>query len=168
MPSHAPTITKAKERRIIRLRQNIPMMRILALDLGRRRIGLAISDPSGTLARPLKTISVTKVNAVQLIVDEIRRLSQEEDGLHHLVVGVPRRLDGRATDETAEVERVIGELRRVLELPIETEDERLTSHEAESRLALREKDWRKRKSMLDAEAASIILQDHLDRRQPPG
>ena len=116
----------------------------------------------------MKTVTVTKATVIPQILDEVRSLSQEEDGLDYLVVGVPRRLDGSPTDETAEVERVIGELRRLLELPIETEDERLTSKEAESRLAVREKDWRKRKSTLDAEAASIILQDHLDRRHSRG
>lgn len=143
-------------------------MRILALDLGRKRVGLAISDPSATLARPLKTIQVTKATAVRQLADEIARLAQEDDGLALVVVGLPRRLDGNPTDETAEVERVIGELRQIVEVPMVTEDERLTSREAESRLAVREKDWRKRKMLLDAAAAAVILQDHLDKRHPLG
>ncbi len=139
-------------------------MRILALDLGRKRVGLAISDLTGTLARPLKTISVTKGSLVRQIADEVDRLSQEEDGLASIVVGLPRRLDGSPTEQTAEIERVIGELRQVVKLPIDTEDERLTSREAESRLAQHEKDWRRRKMLLDAAAASVILQDYLDKR----
>lgn len=139
-------------------------MRILALDLGRKRVGLAISDLTGTLARPLKTISVTRGSLVKQIADEVDRLSQEEDGLASIVVGLPRRLDGSPTEQTAEIERVIGELRQVVKLPIDTEDERLTSREAESRLAQHEKDWRKRKMLLDAAAASVILQDYLDKR----
>lgn len=144
------------------------MMRILALDLGRKRVGLAISDPTATLARPLKTIVVTRATAIRQLADEIERLAREEDGLARVVVGLPRQLDGSPTDEGAEVERVIGGLRQLVEVPIVTEDERLTSREAESRLALREKDWRKRKALLDAVAASVILQDHLDKRHQLG
>lgn len=143
-------------------------MRILALDLGGKRVGLAISDPTATLARPLKTIPVTAANVVGQIAAEVERLCQEEDGLGSIVIGMPRRLDGSPTDHTAEVERVVGELRLILKLPISTEDERLSSREAESRLAVLERDWRKRKALLDAVAASVILQDHLDKRPPIG
>jgi len=61
------------------------------------------------------------------------------------------------------VRAFIGALSRRTTLPIEIEDERLTSREAESRLARRERDWRKRKAKLDAAAAAVILQDYLDR-----
>ena len=67
-------------------------MRVLGIDVGRRRVGLAISDPSGTLARPLLTLTVTSAgDAVQRVVDEVTRLSGEEDGLGAIVVGVPAR-----------------------------------------------------------------------------
>ena len=58
----------------------------------------------------------------------------------------------------------IAALRLRLDVPVETEDERLSSREAESRLAVRERNWRKRKANLDAAAAAVILQDYLDRR----
>lgn len=138
-------------------------MRILALDVGRRRVGVAISDPSAMLARPLMTIDVAGVDAVDRVAAEIERLAAEEDGLETVVIGLPRRLDGAASAETAQVEKFIARLADRVRVPIATEDERLSSREAESRLALRERDWRKRKAVLDAAAAAVILQDYLDR-----
>jgi putative Holliday junction resolvase len=138
-------------------------MRILAVDVGRRRVGLAISDPSGTLARPLTTLSVTGSTMLSSVVAAIERLSSEADGLARIVVGLPRHLDGTESAETRIVEQFVSALRKRTEVPVVTEDERLSSREAESRLALRERDWRKRKANLDAAAAAVILQDHLDR-----
>ena len=138
-------------------------MRILALDVGRRRVGLAISDPSAMLARPLMTIDVSGTDPVDRVATEIERLVAEDDGLAAVVVGLPRRLDGAASDQTAAVEQFIARLAARVPVPITTEDERLSSREAESRLALRERDWRKRKAQLDAAAAAVILQDYLDR-----
>ena len=133
--------------------------------MGRRRVGLAISDTSCTLARPLTTLTIAGTSAVDRVVSEVERLAAEDDGLQAVVVGVPVRLDGSPTDETATVARFITKLRERITILVLEEDERLTSREAESRLALRERDWRKRKARLDAVAAAIILQDHLDRRR---
>jgi putative holliday junction resolvase len=138
-------------------------MRVLAIDVGRRRVGLAISDPTGTLARPLTTIAVGPLDAVDKVVAEICRLQAEDDGVGEVVVGLPRKLDGAASDETAHVEAFIDALKKRTSLAVHVGDERLTSREAESRLAEREKDWRERKKRLDAAAAAIILQDYLDR-----
>jgi putative Holliday junction resolvase len=139
-------------------------VRVLAIDYGERRIGLAISDPSGTLARPLVTISVTTRDRVTRIVDELRRLEAEDDGLSTVVVGRPLHLDGTAHDQTRAVDAFVTELRRRTSLPVVTEDERLSSIEADSRLAVGERDWKKRKARLDAAAAAVVLQDYLDRR----
>ena len=139
-------------------------MRVLGVDVGRRRIGLAVSDPSGLLARPLVTLEVSRADAVQRVVSEVERLMTESDGLAAIVVGVPRRLDGAASEETAVVRQFIERLQSRVTLPIHTEDERLSSREAESRLAVRERDWKKRKAQLDAAAAAVILQDFLDRQ----
>ena len=142
------------------------MGRILAVDVGQRRIGLAISDASATIARPVRTLSVTgAADAVRQVSDAVAEMREEDDGLEKIVVGLPRSLDGHETDQTARVRQFIEALQRRTGLPIETEDERLTSREAESRLAVRERDWRKRKATLDAVAAAVILQDYLDRRR---
>jgi putative pre-16S rRNA nuclease len=141
-------------------------VRVLGIDVGRRRVGLAISDPSGTLARPLGTLTVTSAgDAVERVVDEVTRLSSEEDGLAAIVVGVPARLDGSPSDETPVVAEFMKALAARVTVPIAGGDERLTSREAESRLAVEERDWRQRKKKLDAVAAAIILQDYLDQRR---
>ena len=139
-------------------------MRVLAIDAGARRVGLAISDRSRTLARPLTTIAIAGLDdAVDRVARVVDELAAEEDGLDTIVVGLPARLDGSPTDNTADVQTFITRLTARTKRPIVTADERLTSREAESRLAVRERDWKKRKEKLDAAAAAIILQDYLDR-----
>ena len=80
-----------------------------------------------------------------------------------LVLGYPRRLSGEANAQTAAVQQIAERLKTVIGIPIVLQDERLTSHEAEERLSRMEKDWRKRKLLLDAMSAAVILQDYLDR-----
>jgi len=138
--------------------------RVLGVDVGGRRIGLAISDPSRTLARPLATLDVgSAAEGIARVADAIEQLQRDEDGLSSIVVGLPIRLDGSSSDETAKVAAFIEALRARTRVPIVTADERLTSREAESRLSVQERDWRRRKKKLDAAAAAIILQEHLDR-----
>jgi len=139
-------------------------VRVLGIDVGDRRIGLAISDPSRTLARPLSTLTVAGASdAVDRVAAVLTALQAEDDGLDAIVVGVPSRLDGTPTTATTRVLAFIEALKSRTTLTVATEDERLTSREAESRLAVRERDWRRRKARLDAAAAAIILQDYLDR-----
>ncbi len=140
------------------------MGRVAGLDVGERRIGVAVSDATGTLARPVSVVRTSGLDgdALNRTAAEIARLAQEEDGLVGLVIGLPRRLDGSANDMTPRVEAFARTLGRRTSLPIVLQDERLTSLEAESRLAIREKDWRARKQRIDAAAAAIILQDYLD------
>ena len=142
------------------------MMRALGIDYGQRRIGLALSDPTGLLARPWKTIPREgDVHAVAArIAGEVKQLQAEHEGLTAVVVGWPRRLSGEGNEQTATVERLVERLRHLLDLPVILEDERLTSWEADSILAARERDWRKRKPLLDAMSAAIILQNYLDAR----
>lgn len=144
-------------------------MRIVALDLGTRRIGVAISDATRTLARPVGVLPSAALDerAVRLVADEIARLGREEDGVSALVIGLPRRLDGSPTTLTSQVEAFAEQVRAATGMPVVLQDERLTSVEAESRLALREKDWRVRKQRLDAAAAAVLLQDYLDHRPQP-
>lgn len=140
-------------------------MRIVGLDLGERRIGVAISDATCTLARPAGRLCLVALgDAPQLAASEIVRLASEEDGVSSIVVGLPRHLDGSPSAMTARVTAFAAELGRLTRLPVTLQDERLTSREAESRLAVTEKDWRVRKKRLDAAAAAIILQDYLDVR----
>lgn len=141
-------------------------MRTVGLDIGARRIGVAVSDATGTLARPLGVLlpAGLDVDALDVVAREIARLASEEDGVGAIVVGLPRRLDGTPTDMTTRIEQFARALGAKTSLPVTLQDERLSSREAESRLAIRDKDWRSRKAKLDAAAAAIILQDYLDGR----
>lgn len=140
-------------------------MRVLGIDLGQRRVGLAISDPSGTLARPLTTLTLSHPSdALECISVEIAKLLSDEDGLGSVVVGLPRGLDGTPTPATLRTTAFIDALRAHIPVPVVGAEERLSSREAESRLAVRQRDWRKRKPRLDAAAAAVILQDYLDQR----
>ena len=134
--------------------------------MGERRIGVAISDATATLARPVGVLrsAALDADALEQAAREVSRLAGEDDGVATIVVGLPRRLDGTSNDMTPRVELLARELGVLTHLPVVMQDERLTSREAESRLAVRQKDWRARKQELDAAAAAIILQDYLDTR----
>jgi putative Holliday junction resolvase len=144
-------------------------VRIVGLDVGERRIGVAMSDATATLARPTGVICPRSLDrdGVELAAAEIARLGAADEPVDAVVVGLPRRLDGSPTDLTARVQAFAARLEVRIGLPVVLQDERLTSREAESRLARREKDWRARKAKLDAAAAAIILQDYLDSRPRP-
>ena len=136
----------------------------MAVDVGTRRIGLAVSDRTRMLARPLMTIEIANADdGVRRVAAEAAKLAAEEDSLTTIVVGLPVSLDGVANAQTARVNEFIAALKTQTEIPIVTADERLSSVEAESRMATRVKDWRERKKKLDAAAAAVILQDYLDR-----
>lgn len=141
-------------------------MRVVGLDVGERRIGVAVSDATLTLARPVTLLRPASLegDAAAVAADAIARLAGEEDGVSAIVVGLPRRLDGTPSGMTSRVEAFAAELKRLTRLPVILQDERLTSREAESRLAATDKDWRSRKTRLDAAAAAVILQDYLDLR----
>ena len=148
-------------------------MRALGVDYGQRRIGLALSDATGMLARPWKVIArVGNTSQVaSAIAGEVRALEQADEPVGVIVIGFPRRLSGEPNEQTLIVEKLADHLRQLVSTPLVLQDERLSSHEADRLLARREKDWRKRKAQLDAAAAAVILQDYLDSkrrgRQPP-
>ncbi len=140
-------------------------MRAIGIDHGERRVGVAISDESKTLARPLTVIRNS--GSDRATVDEIVKLIEQcvaEDGsLDLIVVGLPRRLDGTPSERTERVAEFVRVLQGRTRIPVVIEDERLSSREAESRLAMFHKSWRDRKALLDAASAAVILQDYLDR-----
>jgi putative holliday junction resolvase len=142
-------------------------MRILGVDDGRRRIGLAVSDPSGTLARPAETVAGHDDPAVAAreVAAALARLERGDEPVGAIVVGLPLRLDGSTNEQTDHARALAAELARLTGRAVILQDERLTSREAESRLALRERDWRLRKKRLDAAAAAVMLQEYLDSRK---
>ena len=142
-------------------------MRVLGIDYGARRIGLALSDATATLASPWRLMErpASETETLTLVVREIEELIKSDDGLEAVVLGWPRRLDGSATHQTAQVQALARALEAQVAVPIILQDERLTSHEADSRLATSERDWRRRKQKLDAASAAVVLQDYLDHRR---
>ncbi len=145
-------------------------MRFLGIDYGAKRIGLALSDYTATLARPWQKIAAAGEprRSAARVAGVIAALRASDDpGLDGIVVGLPRRLNGDDTEQTPQVRLFVSALAALTGLPVATQDERLTSVEAEARLVTRERDWRKRKALLDAESASILLQDFLDARARP-
>ncbi len=143
-------------------------MRVLGVDFGRRRIGLALSDPGGILARPWRTIAAgadagASAGQVAALVADLGGEDAAE-GIAAIVVGLPRRLSGEDTHDTAAAREFAAALGRAAGVAVHLQDERLTSREADARLAEREGDWRRRKARIDAMAAAIILQDYLDAR----
>ena len=141
-------------------------MRIVGLDLGRKRSGGALSDVSGTRATPWRTLDGTgSVSEVaHRLATALRELADSDDGVGGVVVGLPSHLDGRPHEGATWVRQVAEAVRHQVGLPVTLQDERLTSVEAEQRLAVRERDWRKRKARLDAAAAAVFLQEYLDTR----
>jgi putative Holliday junction resolvase len=144
-------------------------VRVLGIDYGARRIGLALSDATATLASPWRMLQrpPSEAETLRMLITEIMSLKNDDDGLAAVVVGWPRRLDGSPNDQTPVVQTFAQSLKAKIDVPVILQDERLSSTEAEARLARREKDWRKRKQQLDAAAAAIILQDYLDSRPGP-
>lgn len=141
-------------------------MRVLAFDLGARRTGVAISDASGTLARPLEVVHGTSLKAQwSALLAVIARAQADDEPLEAVVVGVPHRLDGSDTGFTTAALDFVARLSRRVSVPVVPLDERLTSVAADELLATRERDWRKRKAQLDAASAAVLLQEYLDTRQ---
>ncbi len=133
-------------------------MRILALDVGDRRIGVAISDPSQVLARSLKVI---QRGSRQEDFAAVARLVEEHE-VERVVVGYPRSLDGTAGEQADKVERYAVGLAESLAVPVLLWDERFSTVSAER--LLREVGLRgqKKQERVDAVAAAVILQDYLD------
>lgn len=138
-------------------------MRILGVDLGRKRIGLAVTDEDGTIAFPAGTLDSRgrKQDLARL------RAMIDERGIERAVVGLPLHLDGRRGPEAEKAVAFAAELAKTAGIPVDTLDERWTSMEAERLLApttAKKRDQRRAKGAVDEMAASILLQTYLARR----
>lgn len=136
-------------------------VRLLALDVGDVRIGVALSDETGTLATGLTTLRAVGPRKDALKVAALVR----EHGIGEVVVGLPLRLDGSLGPRGEKVMGFVERLRRVLRVPVVTRDERLTSVAAGERLTEAGVKGRDRKARLDQAAAALILQELLDERK---
>ncbi len=133
-------------------------MRLMGLDVGKRRIGIAVSDILGITVRPHSTLERAK-----LAPDQIAKIAGELE-VEKIIVGLPLHLDGTEGAQAEDVRHFVTKLTKVISLPVEFKDERLSTVEAEYRLSDRRVDWRKRKGRIDAVAAAIILEDYLKER----
>lgn len=138
-------------------------MRIMALDVGDKRVGIAISDPTGTLATPF---GATERGADDIA--EILRLAERE-GAGEIVVGMPYTLSGERGAQAGKTAAFVRELRGMADIPIVTVDERLSTAQANRLLrespAKRRRNRRAKRARVDASAAAVILQGYLDGRR---
>jgi putative Holliday junction resolvase len=134
------------------------MKPILALDFGRARIGVAISDQLQLLAHPLETI-LTNEQAASRIAEIVR-----ERKIDHVVAGMPRQMNGEMGPAATEVLEFMEKLRAILPCPVVSWDERLTTAAAHRALRDAGKKTRHTRHYVDQVAAQMILQSYLDRR----
>lgn len=166
MPTPAPTtvLTRPAE---------VPGV-ILAIDYGRKRLGLALSDESGVTTRPFATW--TRTNRRRDLA-RLRELTRQHR-VRRIVVGLPLHLDGATSEMAEEAQAFAGRVQKHLAIPVDMMDERLSSWEAHETVSASASKIRRRrgpsaraseKPSLDEIAAAIILRDYLDRRhsRPP-
>lgn len=139
-------------------------MRVLGIDYGRRRIGLALSDEEGILASPLPTY-VRQRSSKRDIAALTSLISRHEATA--VVVGLPLNMDGSCGEMAREVKTFANQIRQATELPVDLFDERLTSREADRALLEANLPRRRRKKLRDSLSAVLILQRHLDRENSP-
>jgi len=132
-------------------------MRVLAIDFGTKRIGTAVSDALGISVRAVETI---KRSSNQRDIARLKALVEELEA-EAVVVGLPLRMDGAEGDAARGVRRFAESLQSQLEVKVFTQDERLTSYEAELMMAERGLSRSQRRAQSDAVAATIILRDYL-------
>jgi len=137
----------------------IPSGRIMGVDYGQRRIGLALSDPTQTLSSSLMTITNKGINAV---VAELRRIVSE-NSISAIVVGMPLNMNGSVGPRGEETIGFMNVINDRLQLPVIPWDERLTSVSAQQVLILSGKSPSRNKDKIDRIAAAILLQTFLDR-----
>jgi putative Holliday junction resolvase len=138
-------------------------MRVLAVDYGQKRVGLAISDETATVAQPIGYVAGGSHEAVGR---EILRIAAER-GAAQIVVGVPVRLNGQPSEQTQRTLAFVNVLRSLSPLPIQRWDERLTSVQAERALLEGNVRRKERREKIDAMAAQLMLQNFLDAKNPP-
>ena len=133
-------------------------MRILAIDYGSQRIGLALSDPTGTLARPLPFVPA-KGDAK--LARELADLAKKEE-CHLILLGLPRHMDGSVGEAAAKVQAFAVLLGQATTIRIQLIDERLSTVQASRQLQEAGRNARQQRGRIDSEAAAVLLQGYLD------
>jgi putative Holliday junction resolvase len=133
----------------------------MAVDPGSKRVGLAVSDPTETIAQALTTIPA---EPSATLASRLAEIAKAQDA-RRIVVGLPLRLDGTHGPEAAAARRLAHGLRQASGLPVEMVDERLTTAEAERSLIAGGVRRAKRRLSIDGVAATLLLQGHLDSKR---
>lgn len=133
-------------------------MRILGIDYGSKRVGLALSDPSGTISSPLKTLDNKGQHKAAEAIAEAARTSEAG----RIVLGLPLKLDGSAGPAATTIRNFAGVLRQYTEIPVTLWDERLTTARAERAMLDTDMSRARRAKRIDKVAAQMILQSYLD------
>jgi putative holliday junction resolvase len=136
-------------------------VRILAVDPGSKRVGLAVSDPTETIAQALSTIPAEPGDTLATRLAEIAKAHEAR----RIVVGLPLRLNGTRGPEAAAAKQLADALRQASGLPVELVDERMTTAAAERSLIAGGVRREKRRLVVDGVAATLLLQGHLDRKR---
>ena len=134
-------------------------MRVMGIDLGEKRVGVAVSDELGWTAQGVKTINNT--GKIKDLMEEIKQLAQELN-VEKVVVGLPKNMNGTTGPQGEKAIDFADKLARHLGLPVATWDERLTTVAAERILVSADISRAKRRKVIDKMAAAIILQDYLN------
>lgn len=133
-------------------------MRILSLDVGEKRIGMALSDALGIIAQQLDTLVRKNEESDFKLIKEILK----EKKVAEIVVGFPLNMDGTTGPKAEEIGRFVEKLRGECDIPVKIWDERLTTRQADRLLREADVSRRKRKKLDDKLAAQLILQSYLD------
>lgn len=133
-------------------------MRILGIDWGERRVGMAVSDPMGMIATPLRVAEVR--NDAEAVTAARDALAETEAEL--IVVGLPLNMDGTSGPKVQQVMAFCRKLESAVDVPVATSDERLSSRLVERAMLEGDLSRKKRKSVRDMLAAQVILQGYLD------
>lgn len=133
-------------------------MRVLGIDFGLKRVGVAVGDTATSMAFPRPLVQRT---TRQKLFDDLAAIIQEES-VEHIVVGLPLAMDGSDTETTRQARNFAESLARRTDADVVLHDERLSSAEAEERLKEAGLCAKKRKTKLDSQAATVILQSWLD------
>jgi len=136
-------------------------VRVLAVDPGSKRVGLAVSDPTGTIAQALSTVPAEPAESLPSRLAEIAKAQD----VRRIIVGLPLRLNGTNGPEAIAARQLATALRKASGLPIDLVDERLTTAAAERSLIAGGVRRDKRKLSVDKVAATLLLQGHLDRKR---
>jgi len=136
-------------------------VRVLALDIGEKRVGVAISDPAGRVATPLEVVDASEASKRG---GKLHRIVEDYE-VQLVVVGLPLSMNGTEGPQARRVRELADRLARFLPVTMEFVDERLSSVEAKRRMREAGHDERRQRGTVDMVAASIFLQDYLDAHQ---